>query len=301
MSNDLSVSDRTDGELLADGIRAAFHGTPQDGVVGLTRLLERESSGEARWLLGVCLASSGRFGTALAALGPLTHLEEPDTSPQLRWAALAQTTAASCLRQLGQYDWASEHDSRARRVAETEPAVAFDAWIGLAADAVGSGDVGLASERWKNAVATMSDRDWRQAVRRDWVATEMALMTGEAVTAAAASEAAVRRSRSAIAPRHLAKSLLFTGVCAIELGEPERATLLLDEAAELASTLRLDPLVWPIESVLARLNESESDRHRQTARSAVLRILADLPAPLALVWEARQEIVDLIGSRNSPS
>ncbi|MGV1035593.1 MAG: hypothetical protein ACOYD0_01040 [Candidatus Nanopelagicales bacterium] len=294
------MSDRTDHELLADGTRAAFHGAPLDGVAALTRLLERESSGQAHWLLGVCLASAGRFGTALNTLAPLTELDPP-AAPQARWAALSQTTAASCLRQLGQYERAYKHDARACRVAAEEPAVAFDAWIGLAADAVGIGDAGLAGERWATAVAAMCEADWRQAVRRGWVATEIALMTGDPVNAAAASQSAVRRSRSAQAPRHLAKSLLFKGVCAIELGQPERAKAPLAEAAVLASDLDLDPLVWPIESVRARLDRSEPDRHLATARSAVRRIRADLPGPLALAWEAAPAIVDLIGSRNSPS
>lgn len=296
----LSVSDRSDGELLADGIRAAFHGAPLDGVAALTGLLERESSGQARWLLGVCLASAGRFGEALRTLKLLTD-GEPVRSPGIRWAALAHTTAASCLRQVGQYEQAHNHDSRACRLAVEEPAVAFDAWIGLAADAVGIGDVEFARERWAVAASAVSDDDWRQAVRRDWVSTEIALMTGDVVTAATVSEVAVRRSRLARAPRHLAKSLLFLGVCTLELGEPERATLLLAEAGELADKLGLDPLVWPIESVRARVPGVEADRHLGSARAAVHRILADLPRSLAVPWEDRREIVDLIGSRNSPN
>lgn len=299
MGDDLSVSDRTGEELLAAGAQAAFHGAPLDGVAALTRLLGREPSGQARWLLGVCLASAGRFGSALTVLAPLTDAE-PSRLPQHEWGALAQTTAASCLRQLGQYERAHRHDSRARQLALEEPAVAFDAWIGLAADAVGIGDASRASQRWEFAVAAMSYGDWRQAVRRDWVATEIALMTSDPVAAAAASGAAVGRSRSAVAPRHLAKSLLFEAVCAIELGEPQRAKARLDEAASLAAELNLDPLVWPIEAVLAGLDGQQSGRHLSTARSAVDRVLADLPWPLGRAWQGRPEIVALIGSRHSP-
>ena len=59
--------------LLAAGERAAFHGRPAAGVEPLRRAVDIAAgdglvaeAAAAGWLLGVCLASAGRYGGALS-------------------------------------------------------------------------------------------------------------------------------------------------------------------------------------------------------------------------------------------
>jgi tetratricopeptide (TPR) repeat protein len=93
---------------------------------------------------------------------------------------------------------------------------------------------------------------WRSDVRLAWVAAEVALLGGDPATALARAEAAVRRSRAADAPRHLAKSLLFRGVAEEVAGRAEAAQTLA-RAAALAERMGLLPLVWPARLVRSRL------------------------------------------------
>ena len=65
-------------DLLVAGERAAFHGRPVDGVDPLQRAVEtarahdlESEAAAAGWLLGVCHATAGRYGTALDVLDPL--------------------------------------------------------------------------------------------------------------------------------------------------------------------------------------------------------------------------------------
>ena len=92
-------------ELLATGERAAFHGRPADGVAPLRLAIELASGDQATiagatWLLGVCLAASGQYGSAMNTLGPLAAQAAGSVGGNV-FGSLAASTLASINRQLG--------------------------------------------------------------------------------------------------------------------------------------------------------------------------------------------------------
>lgn len=239
-------------KLIAEGERAAFHGNPADGLHPLTSARDlcraaEDYDGAAHcvWLIGVCLASAGHFPDAIDTLTPLAEALGPKP-----WAALADTTIASVLRQQGKHAQAEKHDLRALRGAD--PDSRFDALIGLAADRVGQGDVDGAQENWEAARDVTAD-DWRELVRLAWVEAEIAFMRNQPELAAQLSLAAAMLARENNAPRHQAKSLLFAGVAYLELDAKEQADRYLRIAAALATELDLSPLLIPIREAQSRL------------------------------------------------
>ncbi len=293
--------------LLVAGERAAFHGRPAAGVDPLRRAVEvatqsgltAEAAG-AGWLLGVCLASAGRLGSALEVLDPLVS---DDGSAENRvLGALAAASAASVYRQLGSHAVAQGYDERALAGSGGTGEAGFDALVGLAADAVGQGDAAGAAARLEQAAALAADRPdwWRQRVRLGWVRAELALLEGRAADAVAAAHDAVDLAEQSGAPRHVAKGLLFLGVAQVEAGHADEAAAVLRRAGLLAESLGTLPLQWPARAVLgAMLAEDapeESERALATARRAVTTIAADLPEHLRAQWLARPDVEALLQS-----
>ncbi len=236
--------------LINIGTEAAFHGAPAAGLVPLRRAVERATDlaelAQSRWLLGVCLASLGRFREAREVLEPLiVESSFPD-----RWIVLAHTTVASTLRQEHRHAEAQRHDEQAAAIANES--TAFDARIGLAADAVGQLNLSAAQEHWGMAMA-VAIPEWRQQVRLAWVDAEIALMRRRASHALTISLAAAETAQLAQAPRHRAKSLLFAGVAAKEAGATEQAKGLLSESLLISEKLELEPLQRPAREALATL------------------------------------------------
>jgi tetratricopeptide (TPR) repeat protein len=231
--------------LLAAGERAAFHGRPGAGVDPLRRAVDVARAGgltaeaaAAGWLLGVCLSSAGRYGTALEVLDPLVAGEGTPESQVL--AALASATTASIHRQLGRHAVAQGYDERALAGSQGSGEAGFDALLGLSADAIGLGDRGTATARLDEASALAAGRSewWRQRVRLGWVQAEVALLAGNPADAVQAASAAVDLAEQAGAPRHVAKGLLFLGVAQVEAGRPEDAAGVLRRAGLLAGAGR---------------------------------------------------------------
>jgi tetratricopeptide (TPR) repeat protein len=298
---------RTLADLLAAGERAAFHGRPEAGVEPLRRAVETavESGLEAEasaagWLLGVCLASAGRYGAALAVLEPLVAVTEPAEGKVL--AALSGATVASVHRQLGRHSVAQGYDEMALAGSAGSGEAGFDALLGLAADAVGQGDGQAATGRLAEAAALAEGHVewWRQRVRLGWVRAEIALLAGRPDEAAAAAHEAVELAEHSGAPRHVAKGLLFLGVSQVEAGRTEEAAATLRRAALLAESLGTLPLQWPVRAVLGALladtDEAESARCLEAARKAVQAIAGDLPDPLRGEWLARPDVEALLAS-----
>jgi hypothetical protein len=105
----------------------------------------------------------------------------------------------------------------------------------------------------------------------------------------------VDRAEGALAPRHVAKGLLFLGVAQVQAGDEEAPTTL-RRAATLAESLEALPLVWPARAVLGALlgdDDPESARSLAAARSAVLGIAADLPPGVRDSWLARPDVAAL--------
>lgn len=291
--------------LLAAGEQAAFHGRPAAGLDPLRRVTASPDSDPAEvaaagWLLGVCLSATGRYGAALAALGPV--LDGTGRPARRVLAALAAATVASVHRQLGRHAEAQGYDEQALAGSGGTGEAGFDALLGLAADAVGMGDRHRAADRLRDAAAVAAGRPdwWRQRVRLGWVRAELALLTGEADRADAAASEAVVLAEAAGAPRHVAKGLLFGGVAQVQRGRPAHATATLRRAALLAEGLGTLPVLWPARAMLGALVYEDdpvaAERALAAARAAVDTIAADLPAPLRADWLARPDVEALRAS-----
>jgi tetratricopeptide (TPR) repeat protein len=300
------VSDELAG-LLAAGEQAAFHGRPTAGLPPLQRAVEvAHASGRddeataAAWLLGVSLGAAGRYGSALAVLEPLVDRAAVGHAARRLFASLASSTAASLHRQLGRHQGAHDLDERAVSLAGEAAEALFDARLGLAADVVGLGDADRARSWLEQATTLLEGRPdwWRQRVRTLWVRAEVALLSGDPVSAAKAADTAVTLAEGSGAPRHVAKSLLFLGVAQVQAGQTDEAAATLRRAATLAESLGCLPLVWPSRAVLGALLEGElpqeSARNLAGARSAVITIAEDLPEALRDDWLARQDVAALM-------
>jgi len=290
--------------LLAVAERAVFHGAPGAALPMVDEAeraaLAAGAGGEAalaRWLRGVALGASGRYGTALTGLGPLLPGGAGGAVPP-RVAALAAATAASIHRQLGRHAVATPLDRAGLGAAPAGPPgrdARLDCLVGLAADAVGAGDA-VTAGTWLGAAARELDArgaaDWRPRCRVDWVRVEIGLLTSDPGAAAASADAALRTARHAAAPRHEAKSLLFLGV-ALAVADDPAAVGTLHRAAALATELGAVPLVWPASAMLARLlgdADPAGAAAVAVARDAVARLAADLPPTLRDDWLAAPDV-----------
>ncbi|MHB1614533.1 MAG: hypothetical protein ACYCYA_09485 [Actinomycetes bacterium] len=301
-------------QLLATGERAAFHGRPADGAGPLEQAMTlasarglRAESAAARWLAGVCHGAAGAYGTALVRLAPLTgdgdvpRWDPPERAEEERlFASLAGATAASLQRQLGRHEVARAFDSYALTLATSSPEAAFDAHLGLAADAVGLADPDWARRSWNEASALVAERAewWRQHVRLDWVAAEIALLEEDPPRALASATAALAVAERSGAPRHVAKSLLFIGVSQVQDGQDEVAQATLRRTSVLAESLGALPLLWPSRAMLATLVADQDLALAAdlvaSARTAVLAIAGDLPERLRPGWLARPDVAGLL-------
>lgn len=276
---------RPAGPALLAAYHGAFHGSPADGLAALgepTAFGDRAgpagSGPYARWLAGVCLGAQGRYRLAARMLCPV------GTEP----TSLGASTMASHLRQLGRHADAEPLDTLAVALSAAAPwpdVALADALVGLVADAVGRTDADLAATRLDTArehVAALDPRrHWRALVRLDWVAAEHAMLCGEPEPAHAYAVAAVRRSRTAAAPRHRAKSLLVLGVAGHMLGRSD-AIRVLAAAAGRAERLGVPTLVWPARLVqAAALSPTDPDASRlaRARGDAVLRAIAEELGP----------------------
>lgn len=301
MSDDLA-------ELLAAGERAAFHGRPASGVVVLESAFElARTDGKgaeataAAWLLGVCLAAAGKFGGSLAVLEPLVAAGGSEVPERRLFAALAAATSASVRRQLGQLVEAKLLDDAAYAYSDGAPEAAFDATIGLAADAVINDDAATARHLLEGArMLTDGHQDWwRQRVRLTWVEAEVALLVGDPAEAAQILLTAIQLAEVSGAPRHVAKTLLLLAVAQVQAGELAEAESTLRRSATLAESLGALPTLWPARALLGALLEesspAESAKSLAAARSGVIAIADDLPDDLRDVWLDRPDVAALLG------
>ena len=296
--------------LLASGEHAAFHGAPAAavGVLEQAVVLAQAQSRPAEmtaaaWLLGVALGAGGRYGAALTVLSPLVEAGRAAGAPPegRLFAALSSATIASVHRQLGRHAVARDADQAALDLTDGDGEAAFDAQLGLAADAVGLDDLDEAIERATLAQQLIPDRAdewWRQRVRLGWVQADIALLEGRAGEAAQVAASAVDRAENARAPRHVAKGLLYLGLAQLS-GDDADAVQTLRRAATLAESLGTIPLIWPARALLGALladqDQVESDRSLAAARSAVLAIAGDLPPGVRSEWLSRPDIAALLG------
>ncbi len=247
-----------------DRLRAAFGPDPGAAVRSAPG-----ASAHDRWICAVTLGGQGWYAAAAAlCAGVLADRRAPRAT-----AAHAAVTLASHRRQLGGHAAARPFDALGLRLAEqalreggpesdaagTDAAAArADALVGLAADALGTGDHGAARRLLDRAEeATAAHPSWRPAVRAGWVRAELALVTGAPADAVAPAERALAASRAAGSARHELKSVIIAAVTRSAYDRSpsvaHAAVAELDIAAENAVRHGLLPLVWPARLAAADL------------------------------------------------
>jgi hypothetical protein len=207
-----------------------------------------------QWLRAIAAAGQGRYGSAYADLAALTR-----ATPSGRLASLAHSARASFLRQLGWHALARGHDGRAWALAGDDPEAAGDALTGLAADALGVGRLAAAATLLARAEPFVAQAPHRVAVRRAWVAAELAMVGGEGDVAVRHAEAAAELAATTLdgGARHRAKSQVVLAAALCSAGAFERARDVADAALEHTDRSGLVPLRWALACLLVDLAVTE--------------------------------------------
>jgi hypothetical protein len=281
------VVDAEAGDRLA--LRAAFGDRPDAPLA-----IEPDGSATGRWLTAVVLGARGRYADASALLDGLRA--DPSAPESIR--AHASVTRAAHLRQLGGHAAARRWDARGLAIATTtgpasrpgtvgEPdgpagldleAARLDALIGLAADAIGIGELETAGRLLHRVERDIVRHvSWRPSVRLSWVRAELALSLGRPDEAVRCAGRAVDRARSQGAVRHEIKSelilLVSDSAAGVAGGE---AVNRLDALAQRAAKAGLRTLEWVIFGLLASRTDDLDPDQVAAYRSSGLAILREI-------------------------
>ena len=212
---------------------------------------------DQRWLRAVAAGGQGRYGSARSDLAVLLR-----SAPSGRLASLACSTQASFLRQLGWHALAGGWDGRAWALACDDPEAAGDALTGLAADALGVGRLTTAAALLGRADVFVASAPPRSAVRRAWVAAELAMAGGEGAVAVRNAEVAVELAATTLdgSARHRAKSQVVLAAALCSSGALDRAKTVADAALELTGQFGLLPLRWAVACLLVDLGTETPTR-----------------------------------------
>jgi hypothetical protein len=197
------------------------------------------------WLRAVAAGGQGRYGSAYRDLEVLRRAE-----PAGPLSSLAHSTQGSFLRQLGWHALARGWDGRALALAGADPEARADALIGLAADALGIGRFAAAAKLLARVdLPAVPDR---LAVRRRWVAAELAMASGDGGTAVAHAEEAVELAGAMAVGsiRHRVKSGVVLAAALCSAGRTERARAVADAALEATGQRNFFPLRWAVSCLL---------------------------------------------------
>jgi hypothetical protein len=209
-----------------------------------------------QWLRAVAAGGQGRYGTAYADLAALRG-----AAPSDRLSSLAHSAHASFLRQLGWHSLARGWDGRAWALAGDDPEAAGDALIGLAADALGVGRLVAAAVLLQRADPFVAQAPPRLAIRKAWVAAELAMCGGDGGIAVGNAEVAVELAATQLgSARHRAKSQVVLAAALCSSGALDRARDVADAALELTGQLGLVPLRWAAACLLVDLGTETSTR-----------------------------------------
>ncbi|MGH2794688.1 MAG: hypothetical protein ACRDKG_10340 [Actinomycetota bacterium] len=228
----------------------AFAGKLRESALSLDRA-RRADPLEVRWIRAYLWAAAGRFGIAERAARTVF---ERTSDPSLR--ARAAVTLGSVLRQTRRHAEARHIEAAAVRRTPT-PALRAHLHVGLAADAVGLGDL-RAVDRELGRAAASRTRDRRVAIRIRWVRCERELLAGRPDRAAGWARAALTLSRRAGARRHAAKSLLFLGAAELEIARRSAGSSARDarrklrEARDVADRIGAEPIARVARELLGR-------------------------------------------------
>jgi len=209
------------------------------------------------WLRAVASGGQGRYGSAYGDLAALRR-RCADRQADRRLVSLAHSTQGSLLRQLGWHTLARGWDGRALALADTDPEARADALIGLAADALGVGRFSVAATLLTLADAALGPAKLpvhvadRLAVRRRWVAAELAMASGEGAIAVRHAEEAVELAQAMVvaSARHRVKSDVVLAAALCSAGVTERARAVAETALEAAGRFGLTPLRWALACLL---------------------------------------------------
>jgi len=237
---------------------------------------------EQLWLRAVAAGGQGRYASARGDLETLLRAVATG-----RLAALAHSTQGSFLRQLGWHSLARRWDGRALALAGVDAEAAADALIGLAADALGVGRFAAARRLLSRAHdASVAAPARRLAVRRGWVAAELAMATGAGVAAVRHAETAAQLARQAVdgeSTRHRVKSEMVLAAALCSAGDVGRARAVGDAALSAAADAGLIPLRWALACLLADIG---SDTHTGEQLRAVREQCADRVRHAGGNWRA---------------
>ena len=234
----------------------------------------------ATWARAVELGARGRYSEAESLIAPLDSAHD-------RWSSLSLSLMASHRRQVGDIDDAMRLDIAAQQQACDAESRA-DALIGLAADAVASGDLDRAIA-WHDEAAVEAARDWRTLTRWHWVAAESALLAGDALRATGHARQALAACANR-SLRHEAKSRIILAA----------ASGRVDELLDLGRVLRAEEwvtLAWPLALVVAdhaaQVPADAVAEAWEAGREATHVIERGLPEALLPVWRAHPGVLRL--------
>jgi hypothetical protein len=212
-----------------------------------------------QWLRAVAAGGQGRYGSAYADLAALLR-----AAPSGRIASLAHSARASFLRQLGWHGLARSWDGRALALAGGDPEATGDALTGLAADALGVGRLAAAATLLRRADPSVAAAPHRLAVRRAWVAAELAMVAGEGAVAVRNAELAVELAleldtgHPQVSVRHRVKCEVVLAAALCSAGAPDRARAVGEAALELTGQWGLVPLRWAVACLLVDVADAKS-------------------------------------------
>jgi hypothetical protein len=204
------------------------------------------------WLRAVVAGGQGRYGSAMADLDAVCRSQR--SGPLV---SLAHSTRASFLRQLGWHDRARRWDGRAVAMAGSDLEAGADAFIGLAADALGVGRFAASDAALRRAgeLLTKSARP-RLPVRLAWVSAELAMARGEGATAVGHAERAVELAAALGSARHTVKSEVVRAAALCSAGQIDASRRVAEAALQDADRLGIIPLCWALACLLADIGSS---------------------------------------------
>jgi hypothetical protein len=232
------------------------------------------STAHELWLRAVAAGGQGYYGTATADLDELCRIQRGGPL-----VSLAHSTRASFLRQLGWHDRARGWDGRALASAGSDAEAGADAFIGLAADALGVGRLAAAAAALRRADELVTGP--RLPVRLAWVSAELAMVCGEGAMAVAHAERAVELAAALGSTRHAVKSDVVRAAALCSAGDIDASRQVADAAIQDADRLGIIPLRWALACLLADIGSarhSEADvlRIRNECAATVRRRGGDL-------------------------
>jgi len=214
--------------------------------------LPQASTPHDLWLRAVVAGGQGRYGSAMADLDGVLRLQRGGPL-----VSLAHSTRASFLRQLGWHDRARGWDGLAIALAGSDPESGADAFVGLAADALGVGRFAASATALRRAGELLRrPASPRLPVRLAWVSAELAMARSEGATAVGHAERAVDLAAALGSARHTLKSAVVRAAALSSAGEIDASRRLADVALQDADRLGIIPLRWALACLLADIGSA---------------------------------------------